>query len=257
MSLDPRHLLDVAVEAALEAGRITLEYFQTSGLDIELKENNSPVTAADKRSEERIIKIIRRKYPDHAVLGEESGLSEGTAGVTWIIDPLDGTKTFIAGVPFYGVMIGVEAGGEVLAGVVHFPALGETYHAARGYGSYWNGRRMRVSKVADLSQSLLLATDARRFEREPEKEPGFRRLLAGTKLFRTWGDCYGHMLVASGRAEIMLDPAMSVWDAAPLKVIVEEAGGIFTDWSGVPTIHSGSAISTNAAVRESAMELLR
>ncbi len=256
MSLDARHILDIAVEAAIEAGKITLEYFQISGLNVEVKENNSPVTMADTRAEERIVSIIRKHYPDHAILGEESGLSNGTIDTTWIIDPLDGTKTFIAGVPFYGVMIGVEEKGEIIAGVVHFPALGETYHAARGYGSYWNGRRMRVSEVGDLSRAVLLATDIRRFEREPEKDPGFRRLLAATRMFRTWGDCYGHMLVASGRADIMLDPAMSVWDAAPLKVIIEEAGGIFTDWTGRPTIHGGSAISTNSALRDQVSEMI-
>lgn len=252
-----RTFRDIAVEAAIEAGKITLEYFQISSLDVEMKENQSPVTIADKRAEERIVSIIRRNFPDHGIIGEESGTSEGSGGITWIIDPLDGTKTFIAGVPMYGVLIGVEADGEVVAGVVHFPALGETYYASRGDGAYWNGRRMRVSEVSDAARALLLATDIRRFERDPEKEAGFRRLLPATRMFRTWGDCYGHMLVASGRADIMLDPAMSVWDSAPLKIIVEEAGGIFTDWAGIPTIHTGSAVTTNGHLHQKVMEMLR
>jgi len=250
-------LRETALQAAVEAGEIISEYYQLPSLAVEMKENQSPVTIADRRAESHIISVIRRHFPDHAILGEESGASGGDGGVRWIIDPLDGTKTFIAGVPLYGVMIGVEADGDVVAGVVHFPALGETYHAARGGGACWNGRRMQVSSVADPSAALLLATDIRRFDRDPEKKEGFLKLLPATRMFRTWGDCYGHMLVASGRAEIMLDPAMSIWDAAPLKVIVEEAGGVFTDWSGTPSIYSGNAISTNAALHGIVMEMLR
>lgn len=257
MPLDNRSLLDVAMEAAFEAGKITLEYFQTSSFEVETKGDNSPVTVADKRAEERIVKIIRRSFPDHSIIGEESGESGGSGPATWIIDPLDGTKTFVCGVPFYGVMIGVEIDRKVEVGVVHFPALGETYYATRGGGSYWNGRRMRVSTVSDISKAVLLATDTKRFERDLTKGHGHDRLMSAVRMYRTWGDCYGHILVASGRAEIMLDPAMSVWDCAPLQVIVEEAGGVFTDWDGVPTIHGTSAISTNSLIRTAVMEMLQ
>lgn len=252
-----REILDVALEAAIEAGKITLEYFQTGSFDVETKADNSPVTMADKRSEECVRAIIGRGFPDHAIVGEESGTTNPEGPATWIVDPLDGTKTFICGVPLYGIMIGVEIEREVVAGVVHFPALAETYHATKGGGSYWNGRPMRVSDVSALDKAVLLATDTKRFARDPVKAAGHDRLVEAVKMYRSWGDCYGHMLVASGRAEIMLDPKMSIWDLAPLKVIVEEAGGVFTDWEGVATIHGTSAVSTNAALREQVMEMLR
>jgi histidinol phosphatase-like enzyme (inositol monophosphatase family) len=251
-----REILDVAIDAAYEAGKITLEYFQTRSFEVETKADNSPVTMADKRSEERIVEIIRRSFPDHGIIGEESGTSRGSGAATWIVDPIDGTKSFICGVPFYGVMIGVEIDDEVVAGVVHFPALAETYYASKGGGSFWNGRRMRVSEVGAIESAVLLATDTKRFARDPGKARGHDRLVAAAKMYRSWGDCYGHMLVASGRAEIMLDPVMSVWDLAPLKVIVEEAGGVFTDWEGAATIHGTSAISTNSAIRDAVMEAL-
>ncbi|HVZ41135.1 MAG TPA: inositol monophosphatase family protein [Candidatus Kapabacteria bacterium] len=252
-----RELLDVAVEAALEAGRITLQYFQTSSFETEIKADNSPVTIADRRAEQRLIEVVHRHYPAHAILGEESGETSGSEPVTWIVDPIDGTKTFICGVPFYGVLIGVEIAGSIDVGVANFPALGEIYYAARGLGAYWNGRRIRVSQTGSLADAVMLTTDMQRVDRDPEKHDAHQRLIAATKMYRTWGDCYGHMLVASGRAEIMLDPKMSVWDAAALKPIVEEAGGIFTDWSGLPTARGGSAISTNAALRGAVQELLR
>jgi histidinol phosphatase-like enzyme (inositol monophosphatase family) len=251
-----RDMLDTAVEAAVEAGKITLQYFQTSSFEVELKSDRSPVTIADRRAEERIAEIVGRRFPEHAILGEEHGLRGGSAPITWIVDPIDGTKSFIHGVPLYGVMIGVEIEGAADVGVVHFPALGETYYAARGFGSYWNGRRMRVSETASLANALLVSTASKRFPPDSDVGRAQEELAGRTALQRTWGDCYGHMLVASGRAEIMLDPRMSVWDCAPLAVIVEEAGGIFTDWSGARTIHGGSAISTNAHLHHEVMEII-
>ncbi|MDB5035174.1 MAG: putative 28 [Chlorobi bacterium] len=250
-------ILDTAIEAAIEGGKITLQYFQTGSFQVETKADNSPVTVADRLAEQRIREIIVARFPDHGVLGEEHGEQAGTGGTTWIIDPIDGTKSFIRGVPLYGVMIGVEIDGEVEVGVVNFPALGEIYYAMRGCGTYWNGRRCRVSAVSDMGQAALLTTDAKHYTRETTKAEAHARLMAATKIHRTWGDCYGHILVASGRAEIMLDPKMSVWDCAPLKVILEEAGGHFTDWNGTPTIHGGEAISTNSALHGTVLEIVR
>jgi histidinol phosphatase-like enzyme (inositol monophosphatase family) len=257
MQIDIREIRDVAVEAAIQAGKITLEYFQTPSFEIELKENLSPVTIADRRAEERIVEIIRRHFPDHSIIGEEGGSSKGRAEVTWIIDPIDGTKSFVRGVPLYGVMIGVEIEGDSQVGVVNVPALGEIHYAARGDGAYWNGRRSHVSTVSELADAALLLTDPRGFARDPAMVEGYRRLASVTKFERSWGDCYGHMLVATGRGEIMLDPGVSVWDVAAVKVIVEEAGGVFTDWNGVPTIHGASAVSTNAVLAGHARSLLR
>ena len=250
-------LLDTAIEAAHEAGKITLRYFRSSQLKVEAKSNNSPVTEADKRAEEVITKIISSRYPDHAILGEEHGAKEGNEPVRWIIDPIDGTKTFIRGVPLYGTLIGVEVNGDVQVGVVNMPALDELYYASSGSGAYMNGRKITVSTIDNLSEAAILTTSERSVRDNPEKSTGYVELVRKTKLQRTWGDCYGHVLVASGRAEGMLDPGMDLWDSAPLKVLVEEAGGIFTDWNGKATIYGGSAISTNWELGEKIREVLQ
>ncbi len=250
------NLLDVALEAAWQAGKITLQYFQTDAFDVDTKSDMSPVTIADKKAEERIISIINRHFPDHAIIGEESGEHAGTSGTKWIIDPIDGTKSFVQGVPLYGVMIGVEVDSEIVAGVVNMPGLSEMYYASQGNGAYWNGRRAHVSTVAGLSGAVILTTDERRMRRLPEKQALYHALSEQTKFQRTWGDCYGHLLVATGRAEAMLDPGMNVWDNAPLKIILEEAGGMFTDWQGNRTIYGGSAITSNGILHEQIVSAL-
>lgn len=254
--MDLTALLDVALEAAYEAGRITQSYFQTTDFAVETKSDDSPVTIADRRAEERIVSVVRRHFPTHSILGEESGETVGSEPVQWIVDPIDGTKSFISGVPLYGVMIGVVVEGVPSVGVVHFPALGDTHHAARGLGAYWNGRRSRVSDRASLEEARVLSTDARRITGDPARAAGYLELERRAKLVRTWGDCYGHMLVATGRAEIMLDPKMSIWDCAALLPIVEESGGHFTSWRGEARIDGGDAISVNDRLFETVLELL-
>jgi histidinol phosphatase-like enzyme (inositol monophosphatase family) len=252
-----KEILEVALDAAYRAGRITLGYFDERGLGVEQKEDLSPVTVADRMSEESIRSAIARAFPTHAIVGEEFGRQAGSADVIWYIDPIDGTKSFIRGVPLYGVMIGVEIAGNPSVGVVNFPALDEIYWGATGEGSYRNGRRNQVSTISELPDAALMTTSIAGIERDPEMLAGYRALVAQVALDRTWGDCYGHMLVASGRAEIMLDPKMSVWDSAALLPIVEEAGGVFTDWQGERTIHGRSAVSTNQALAETVRVILR
>lgn len=253
MADELRDLFAFAHQIAWQAGKITLRYFQ-SDLTVERKADASPVTVADREAEAFLRATITARYPDHAILGEEEGLSGG-AGATyrWILDPIDGTKTFVRGVPLYGVMVGLLREGQPVAGVVNMPALDEIVYAAQGQGCWWNGRPCRVSTVASLAESLVVATIADGYERYGKDEP-LRRILAAAGLFRTWGDCYGHLLVASGRAEVALDPIMSVWDAAALLPILSEAGGSFSDWQGNATVEGGEGISTNGLVRD---ELLR
>jgi histidinol phosphatase-like enzyme (inositol monophosphatase family) len=254
--MDLQPILDVAIEAAYEAGRITLSYFQTGMLETETKEDLSPVTVADRKAEEAITSIVRRHFPSHAILGEEFGEIPGSDPIRWIIDPIDGTKSFISGVPLYGVMIGVEVEGEASVGVVHMPALGELYHGARGEGSYWNGRRARVSATDRLEDAVVVCYDVRQFFRESRMAAAYGELLHRTKFHRTWGDCYGYMLVATGRVDIAIDSKMSIWDNAALKPIIEEAGGTFTDWSGVPTIDSSNALATNGLLHAEVLSIL-
>jgi histidinol-phosphatase len=249
-----RDLREFAADLAWQAGKLTLRYFQTS-FTTEYKEDRSPVTIADRESERLIRELIEARYPSHSILGEEEGETRPGATFRWIIDPIDGTKTFVRGVPMYAVLVGLERAGEMVVGAINIPALGDLLHAAKGEGCSWNGRRARVSSVASLSDSLLLCTDALSMEQQG-RGADYRRMADATKLQRSWGDAYGYVLVATGRAEVMLDPVVSVWDCAALLPVVTEAGGSFTDWSGAPTIHSGEAIGTNGLVYEELMALV-
>ncbi len=255
MPNDPmRDLHDFAVDLAWRAGRLTLAHFQT-GVAAELKADASPVTVADREAERLCRAAIEQRFPADGILGEELGETRAEAKRRWILDPIDGTRSFVRGVPLYGVMIALEEGDDVLVGVLHFPPLQETVSAARGIGCRWNGRPCRVSDVAAIEEALVLTTDAERLPRN-ELEEGWDRLRFRAGLVRTWGDCYGHALVATGRAEAMIDPVMKPWDAAALRPIIEEAGGVFSDLKGAGTHLGGSAISTNAALAGEVRTLL-
>jgi histidinol phosphatase-like enzyme (inositol monophosphatase family) len=248
-----RELLAVAAEAAYLGGRRTLTYFNT-GVAVETKSDNTPVTRADRESEEVIRERIRRSFPDHSVVGEEGGTTKGDADYRWIIDPIDGTKTFICGVPFYGVLIGVEVKGNPSVGAIYLPAFDEMITAATGLGCHWNGRPARVSNVSKLEDAALLTTSV---TTAMARSDAYEKLVAKTKIHRTWGDCYGYALVATGRAEIMMDPEMHPWDCAPMLPILEEAGGHFTAWDGTATIWAKDGVATNGALHESVIKVLK
>jgi histidinol-phosphatase len=247
-----RDLRDFAAELAWQAGKLTLRYFQTDFVT-EFKADQSPVTVADRSAERLMRELIEARYPGHSILGEEEGETRPGATYRWIIDPIDGTKTFVRGVPLYAVLVGLERDGEPIVGAINIPATGELLHAARGEGCSWNGRRARVSNVADLRDALLTCTDAESMAKHG-RGAAYRRLVAATKLQRSWGDAYGYVLVATGRAELMLDPIVSVWDCAALLPVVAEAGGSFTDWQGTPTIHAGEAIGTNGLLLDEVLQ---
>jgi len=249
---DLQALLAVAQEAAWVGGRRTLAHFRTGTAATEWKPDQTPVTLADREAEGLIRGVISRSFPEHAILGEEDGETYGPAPVRWIIDPLDGTRTFVRGVPLFGTLVGVEAGDEPVVGVIYMPALDEMVAAARGEGCTWNGRPCRVSNTP-LDEALLVVTD----ERAARARSGaYARLVDRTAMQRTWADCYGYVLVATGRAEVALDPAMNVWDCAALLPVVEEAGGRFTDWRGRRTIRGGEAVATNGLVHDDVVALL-
>jgi histidinol phosphatase-like enzyme (inositol monophosphatase family) len=258
-SLPLAEYAEFAERAARAAGEITLRYFKKLP-GVEYKGDNSPVTIADRESELLLRRRIEERYAEHGILGEEFGETRAGARVRWLLDPIDGTQSYIRGVPLYGVMMGLVEGGEAqndnpLVGVVHFPALGETIVAWEGGGCWWNGTRAHVSTVSRLEQATLLCTDSLGFS-ALGKEEAYQRLRRRVRVERGWGDCYGHLLVATGRAEIMLDPVLNEWDAAPLVPIVEEAGGRFTDWRGQRTISGGDGIATNGALFEAVRALL-
>ncbi len=248
-------LLDFAVEIAREAGDITLRHFRGSFV-VERKVDNSFVTAADREAETHLRARIETAFPEDSILGEEAGETSGTSNRRWILDPIDGTYSFVHGIPLYGVLIGVELVGEPIVGVVNLPALNEIVYAARELGCFWNGEPARVSSTASLEEALLLCTDFGVCE-QYGFGPAAASLQSRAHSRRTWGDAYGHVLVATGRADIMIDPIMNIWDCAALLPIVEEAGGTFTDWKGKRTIEGGNAISTNGLLFDTVMENVR
>jgi histidinol-phosphatase len=264
MSLDSNETalrLGLALQIAREAGEIALAYFRRDGLEVERKGDDTPVTIADRRAEEHLRKRIAEAFARDAVVGEELTDQPGSSPFRWIIDPIDGTKAFIHGVPLFGTLIGIEQEGEPVAGVIHMPALDECVYASRGCGAWYVGggkprRPAMVSKRAPLSQGLFLTSEVATFD-EIECGEVYRRLQSAAWLSRGWGDCYGYLMVAAGRAEVMVDPVAMVWDLSPMLPILEEAGGRFTDWQGRRTVLSGQAIATNGLVHDEALAIVR
>lgn len=256
-----RSRLQFAIEAAERASEPILAYFQAENLDVELKTDDSPVTVADREAEDLLRSEIERRYPDDGILGEEAGEKPSNNGFRWILDPIDGTKSFMHGVPLFGTLVACEQEGKVVVGVCRFPALDEAVYAANGLGAWWlqgrsEPRRAQVSDVASISEALFCTTEITHWD-DVGRRGAFDAYCAAARLVRGWGDCYGHMLVATGRAEIMVDPKMSAWDAAALLPILEEAGGHFVGWDGQASIHTGNGVSTNAALKDKALEILR
>ena len=247
-------LLQAAVVMARDAGDITLNYYRKKP-ETSKKSDGSYVTIADREAEAYLRRQIAKDFPDDGILGEEEGETEGRSGRRWILDPIDGTFAFVHGVPFYGVMIALEIGREMSVGVVNIPAVGEIVSAAKGCGCFLNGAPTRVSATAKLEEALLLSTDFS-VAANYGFGPATKRLQSRAKSSRTWGDCYGYVLVASGRADVMLDPVMNLWDCAPLLPIMEEAGGTFTDWSGVRTVDAGNSIATNGLLFDEVLSLI-
>lgn len=254
MDETPDGLTEAALEAARRAGDLALRFFGRQ-IPVDRKADGSPVTEADREAERVAREWLESRFPADGILGEEHGAIRREAPRRWLIDPIDGTKSFIRGVPLWGSLVALVEADRVLAGAAYYPALGERLAAAPGRGCWWNGVRCGVSGVAELGRATVLATDER-FVAHPARREGWLRLAGAAAVSRTWGDCYGYLLVATGRAEVMVDPVLSPWDAAPLKPIIEEAGGVFTDWDGSHGFGGDSAIATNAALAADARRAL-
>jgi histidinol-phosphatase len=266
-----RTLMDFAAETATLAGRLTLGYFGT-GVRPDFKADDSPVTVADRLAEEFIRGRIEKRFPDHAIVGEEFGVTEGAganirwrsegidepagARVRWFVDPIDGTKSFVRGVPLYGVLLGAEIDGVPSVGAAYYPGTDELLVAAAGEGCTWNGRPARVSDVSDLSRAYISCTDVGTFAAHG-KQDAWERLARRVYVRAGWTDAYGYLLVATGRLEAMLDPIMNPWDCGPFVPILQEAGGYFGDWRGNATNHGGEGLATNGALRDEILSLLQ
>lgn len=254
MSDEQSLLLEAVIDVARCAGRVALRYFKST-LSVERKQDGSPVTIADRSAEESARDWIGTRFPSDGIVGEEFGVVRANARRRWIVDPVDGTKSFVRGVPLWGTLVAVCEGDEVLAGAAYFPALDELLAAAVGRGAWWNGAQCKVSGVGTVEEATVVTTD-HRFPHTPERRAGWKRLADRSMVARDWGDCYGYSLVATGRAEVMIDGVLSDWDAAALFPAIREAGGVFTDCTGRETPFGRSAVATNAALAREARALL-
>lgn len=247
-----KKLLTAAESLARHIGTVALRHYRTM-LEVETKSDGSPVTIADREAETAAREWLAAHFPEDGILGEELGELTGTSGRVWVIDPIDGTKTFVRGVPLWGSLVALVEGKKVLAGAAYFPAVDELVAAAPGEGCWWNGKRARVSRTSTLAGATVLITDERNFRLSSVRD-SWRTLTGESNLARTWGDCYGYLLVATGRAEAMVDPIVNPWDTACFQPIIEEAGGVFTDLHGEHSAFAGSAIATNAALASTIRE---
>lgn len=248
-----------AVEIARAAGKLTLEHFR-SPISVERKGDDSPVTVADKNAEKLVRSELQRLFPQDAILGEEFGNQTGESEYQWIIDPIDGTKSFIFGVPLYSTLLSLSHRGHTTAGIIYIPALDEMVLAAKGQGAWHSQcgdtpRRCYVSH-RPLTEGAFLTSQVDSFATVGAEE-GFLRIQQEAYVTRTWGDGYGYLLVATGRAELMVDPVANPWDLAAVQIVVEEAGGTFSDWLGNTTPFGGNGIGSNGLAHDFALEVLR
>lgn len=248
-------IYDTAIELAKGAGEITLQYFQ-SNVNVETKDDASPVTIADKSAEEFIREQIHKQYPDDGIVGEEHGVEASQSGRRWIIDPIDGTQSFIRDVPLYGTLIAVEWDGTIQVGVMRFPALDITIAAQVGKGCFQNGKPCRVSSNSSVEKAAVMVTSYPDLVKYQGQE-SVNCLLQFTNIQRTWGDCYGYNLVASGKVEAMMDPIVKVWDYAPLIPIIREAGGTITDIHGNESGELTSVLASNGQFHDKLVGLFQ
>lgn len=247
-------LLQAVRECADFAGAFALQHYR-SNIAVEWKQDGSPVTAADRGAEAAAREWISARFPADGIIGEEIADTPGTSGRRWIIDPIDGTKSFVRGVPLWGSLVAVLEGERVLAGAASFPATRETIAAAAGCGCWHNAVRASVSTVSSLDAATVLTSDDRTFAPGAPHDR-WNEVARRAAVVRTWGDAFGYLLVATGRADVMVDAIVNAWDIACFVPIVEEAGGVFTDYAGRVTAFGGSAIATNAALAAEARKIL-
>jgi histidinol-phosphatase len=255
MNSEWRTRYDLAVEAARKAGELARSYYETT-FEVEQKADKSPVTVADREAEKLIRAMVSAAFPNDGFLGEEYGNQLGTSGFRWIIDPIDGTKSFVRHIPLWATLVGLEYKGEQIGGVAYIPVFGMMYRALRGDGAFVNERRIRVSNTASLAESLVCYSSINWFTRAG-REKTFIELASRTARQRGYGDFYGFVLVAEGAAELMVEHGVNPWDIAATKAIIEEAGGTFTDWDGAATIQRPDVLASNGRVHAEALAILR
>lgn len=243
-------------ELAAASAEVILPLYGKRDVGLELKADESPVTIADRRAEEVMRSLIEKRFPDHGIVGEELGTVRGDAEFVWVLDPIDGTKSFITHVPLFGTLIGLLHAGKPVVGCINQPVLRQLV-IGDGKTTTLNGSPVRIRPCRDVAHATLLTCDPVNPARYQNGE-AFERLAKSVRLYRTWGDCYGYLLVATGWADLMVDPILNPWDLLPLVPVIRGAGGVITDWQGRPADHLGanSAIACSAEIHESVVSLL-
>jgi histidinol phosphatase-like enzyme (inositol monophosphatase family) len=236
------------------SGEVIKPYFANPDLTIEIKEDQTLVTQADRQAEAVMRDLIRKRYPQHGILGEEFGPESASAEFVWTLDPIDGTISFARGCPLFGTLIGLLHGGVPILGAINQPVLNQLC-IGNNIETTINGRVVRLRETDHLSEAMLLTTDVASIGKYQKKD-GFEKLLTQTRLFRTWGDCYGYLLVASGGADIMLDPIMNPWDIVPLIPIIHGANGVITTWSGTDAADGNSCVVANKTLHPQVLQIL-
>ena len=249
-----RTRLEAAREAALCAGQFALGHYD-QGIDVQWKADLSPVTIADQGAEKLLRESLLGRFPGDGFLGEESGAQAGDSGYRWIIDPIDGTRSFVRGVPLWATLVGLEYRGAAIAGVCHLPALNITYHAVRGGGAFRDDRRLHVSKIKSLAEAHIFYSSISWFARAG-CEAEFLKLVKGTQRQRGFGDFYGFVLVAQGSGELMIEHGVHAWDIAALVPIVEEAGGKMTNWDGKLDLERPDILASNGLLHDEALRIM-
>jgi myo-inositol-1(or 4)-monophosphatase len=228
-------------ELAQRSGDFIRPFFAQPDLVVETKADASPVTAADRGAEELLRNFIAQRFPSHGIIGEEFGSENTSADFVWVLDPIDGTKSFTAACPLFGTLIALLHQGQPVLGVIHLPILQQLFLGDNS-STTLNGRPVRTRATKHLADSTLLTSDTL-YLAKYQNGPACDRVVSQAKLFRTWGDCYGYTLVAGGWADVMLDPIMNQWDIAALVPVIRGAGGVITDWQGTDPVNSTSTVA--------------
>jgi histidinol-phosphatase len=255
MNADWRNRYEVGVRAAYAAGQAALRYFDQS-VAVEWKRDESPVTVADREAEQLLRTTLLAAFPHDGFLGEEFGDTPGTTGYRWIIDPIDGTRNFVRNIPLWGTLVGLTYRGEAILGAIEVPVLRHRYRALRGDGAYRDDRRIRVSEVADLAKATMFYTSLSWFERAGRRDD-FLRLALRVQTQRGFGDFYGHVLVAQGSGDVMVEHGVHIWDVAAIQPLIEEAGGRFSNWDGGCNLERPDVIVTNGRLHDTVLRSLR
>jgi len=256
------HRLAALIEVVTAAGQHTLTHFRQSGLKVDSKQDDSPVTIADRETEQLVRKMLASRFPNDTLQGEEYAEQTGDSQYRWVVDPIDGTKSFVCGVPLYSTLLAVEHHGTPIGGAIFIPALGELVVAAAGHGCWYRAdsdaawSKASVSSTSDLSKAVFVVSQVDSFA-AVDATSAYERLEREAWVTRSWGDGYGYLLVATGRADLMVDPICNPWDVAPMLPILAEAGGRFSDWTGDATVRGGNGAGTNGHLHDAVLSRLK